>query len=135
MAETKLHHQPLMSDAKDHFGLLSDPFLLIVFSMVADDGIRMLDPSTSRTLRIYPLETITRWDLKEMGGNDTIGRSRGKTDAGKSSEQQTEKKKGFGKWINLMKPGNEEKDHWNWTSPIDKLDYYHDNPEMKDFLT
>ncbi|KAK1302645.1 hypothetical protein QJS10_CPB12g00957 [Acorus calamus] len=91
MAETKLHHQPLMSDAKDHFGLLSDPFL-IVFSMVADGESLM--------------------QLKEMGGNDTIGRSRGKTDAGKSSEQQTEKKKGFGKWINLMKPGNEEKDHW-----------------------
>ncbi|KAK1285910.1 hypothetical protein QJS10_CPB20g00621 [Acorus calamus] len=93
MAETKLHHQPLMSDAKDHFGLLSDPFLLTVFSMVADDKSLM--------------------HLKEMGGNDTIGRSRGTTNAGKSSEQQTEKKKGFGKWINLMKPDNEEKDHWS----------------------
>lgn len=27
------------------------------------DGIRMLDPSTSRTLRIYPLDTITRCDV------------------------------------------------------------------------
>lgn len=27
------------------------------------DGIRMLDPNTSRTLRIYPLETVTRWDV------------------------------------------------------------------------
>jgi len=27
------------------------------------DGVRMLDPSTSRTLRIYPLETITRWEV------------------------------------------------------------------------
>lgn len=27
------------------------------------DGIRMLDPSTSRTLRIYPLETITRCEV------------------------------------------------------------------------
>jgi hypothetical protein len=27
------------------------------------DGIRMLDPDTSRTLRIYPLETVTRWDV------------------------------------------------------------------------
>lgn len=28
------------------------------------------------------------------------------------SEQSAEKKKGFPEWINLMKPGNEEKDHW-----------------------
>jgi hypothetical protein len=27
------------------------------------DGVRMLDPSTSRTLRIYPLETIARWEV------------------------------------------------------------------------
>lgn len=27
------------------------------------DGIRMLDPSTSRTLRIYPLDTITRCEV------------------------------------------------------------------------
>lgn len=27
------------------------------------DGIRMLDPSTSRTLRIYPLETVTRCEV------------------------------------------------------------------------
>jgi len=27
------------------------------------DGIRMLDPNTSRTLRIYPLENITRCDV------------------------------------------------------------------------
>ncbi|KAK1276371.1 hypothetical protein QJS04_geneDACA016770 [Acorus gramineus] len=91
-AETKLHHHPLMLDVKDHFGLLSDPFLLTVFSMVVDCKSLM--------------------HLKEMGGNDIIGRSRGTTDAGKSFEQQTEKKKGFGDWINLMKPGNEEKDHW-----------------------
>ncbi|KAK1269322.1 hypothetical protein QJS04_geneDACA008237 [Acorus gramineus] len=35
-AETKLHHHPSMPDANDHFGLLSDPFLLTVFNMVAD---------------------------------------------------------------------------------------------------
>lgn len=28
------------------------------------------------------------------------------------SQQSAEKKKGFPDWINLMKPGNEEKDHW-----------------------
>ncbi|GJT75969.1 peroxisomal membrane protein 11D-like protein [Tanacetum coccineum] len=27
------------------------------------DGIRMLDPSTSRTLRIYPLDTVTRCEV------------------------------------------------------------------------
>lgn len=27
------------------------------------DGIRMLDPATSRTLRIYPLETVTRCEV------------------------------------------------------------------------
>jgi hypothetical protein len=29
------------------------------------DGVRMVDPSTSRTLRIYPLETIQRWEVNE----------------------------------------------------------------------
>ncbi|XP_021756596.1 protein FREE1-like [Chenopodium quinoa] len=33
-----------------------------VLCMVGLDGIRMLDPNTSRTLRIYPLETVTRCD-------------------------------------------------------------------------
>lgn len=27
------------------------------------DGIRMLDPGNYRTLRIYPLETVTRWEV------------------------------------------------------------------------
>lgn len=35
-------------------------FLLLQIGL---DGIRMLDPSTSRTLRIYPLDTLTRWDV------------------------------------------------------------------------
>jgi hypothetical protein len=30
------------------------------------DGIRMLDPNTSRTLRIYPLETVTRCDVSNF---------------------------------------------------------------------
>uniref|UniRef100_N1QT30 Lateral signaling target 2-like protein n=2 Tax=Aegilops tauschii TaxID=37682 RepID=N1QT30_AEGTA len=34
-----------------------------VLCQVGLDGIRMLDPNTSRTLRIYPLETVTRWDV------------------------------------------------------------------------
>ncbi|XP_034931563.1 protein FREE1 isoform X1 [Populus alba] len=114
------------------------------------DGIRMLDPNTSRTLRIYPLENITRCDkidsstfafwskssvdfeprrirlqsnsyttntlldtvtaatvqLKEMGGGVRP------SDTSKTTEQSTEKKKGFGDLMNLIKPGSEEKEHW-----------------------
>lgn len=121
-----------------------------VLCQIGLDGIRMLDPSTSRTLRIYPLDTITRcevidsstftfWSkssvdidarrirlqsnsyttntlldtvtaatvqLKEMGG-----RSR-PADPVKVTEQPTEKKKGLGDWMNIIKPVNEEKDHW-----------------------
>nr|XP_048331699.1 protein FREE1-like isoform X2 [Ziziphus jujuba var. spinosa] len=121
-----------------------------VLCQIGLDGIRMLDPSTSRTLRIYPLETITRCEVtesstlsfwskssvdfeprrirlqsnsyttntlldiitaatvqwKEMGG-----RSR-PTESLKTTEQPMEKKKGFTDWMNLVKPGNEEKDHW-----------------------
>eukprot|EP00262_Sarcandra_glabra_P013964 TRINITY_DN397_c0_g1_i2.p1 TRINITY_DN397_c0_g1~~TRINITY_DN397_c0_g1_i2.p1 ORF type:complete len:565 (-),score=79.84 TRINITY_DN397_c0_g1_i2:296-1990(-) len=128
-----------------------------VLCQIGLDGIHMLDPSTNRTLRIYPLGTVTRWEvmestiytfwakssvdieprrirlksnsyttnsildtmtaaavqLKEMGGKDSFsGRSRGNLDAGNQSEQATEKKKGFVDWMNLIKPGNEEKDHW-----------------------
>ncbi|KAL5197024.1 hypothetical protein ABZP36_000536 [Zizania latifolia] len=32
-----------------------------VLCQIGLDGIRMLDPSTSRTQRIYPLDTLTRW--------------------------------------------------------------------------
>ncbi|PIA27853.1 hypothetical protein AQUCO_07500040v1 [Aquilegia coerulea] len=123
-----------------------------VLCQIGLDGIRMLDPTTSRTLRIYPLETITRsevldssifafWSkstvdieprrirlksssyttntildtvtaatIQEIGGKDSF-RSR-QSDPGKQSEQPTEKKKGFTDWVNLIKPGNEEKDHW-----------------------
>ncbi|KAK3423749.1 hypothetical protein EUGRSUZ_H00950 [Eucalyptus grandis] len=122
-----------------------------VLCQIGLDGIRMLDPSTSRTLRIYPLETITRcevtdssifsfWSkssvdieprrirlqsnryttntlldtvtaatvqLKEMGGRTRP------SDPVKTSEQPAERKKGIADWMNLMKPGNEEKDHWH----------------------
>lgn len=30
----------------------------------------------------------------------------------KTTEQPAEKKRGFADWMNLMKPGMEEKDHW-----------------------
>ncbi|KAL2575070.1 hypothetical protein AAZV13_17G225850 [Glycine max] len=99
----------------------------------------MLDPNTSRTLRIYPLENITRCDssvdvepgrirllsnryttntlldtvnaatiqFKEMGG------SRRPSESLRTNEQPTEKKRGFGDWMNLIKPADEEKDHWH----------------------
>ncbi|XP_078161002.1 protein FREE1-like [Carex rostrata] len=34
-----------------------------VLCQVGLDGIKMLDPSTSRLLRIYPLESLTRWEV------------------------------------------------------------------------
>ncbi|KOM51674.1 hypothetical protein LR48_Vigan09g033300 [Vigna angularis] len=121
-----------------------------VLCQIGLDGIRMLDPNTSRTLRIYPLENITRCDrvdsstfafwskspvdieprrirlqsnsyttntlldtvtaatiqFKEMGG------SRRPSEPVKTNEQTQERKKGFGDWMNLIKPANEEKDHW-----------------------
>ncbi|PKA66369.1 1-phosphatidylinositol-3-phosphate 5-kinase FAB1B [Apostasia shenzhenica] len=126
-----------------------------VLCQIGLDGIRMLDPSNYRTLRIYPLESVTRWEvldssifcfwskssvdvepkrirlksnnyttntildtvtaasvqLKEMGSNSVV-QNKGSGNAGKPSEQPNEKKKGFADWMNLMKPGNEEKEHW-----------------------
>ncbi|CAK8569119.1 unnamed protein product [Lathyrus sativus] len=121
-----------------------------VLCQVGLDGLRMLDPNTSRTLRIYPLENITKCDrvdstifafwskspvdieprrirlqsnsyttntlldtvtaatiqFKEMGGN------RRPAESLKTNEQSTERKKGLGDWMNMIKPANEEKDHW-----------------------
>ncbi|XP_020581725.1 protein FREE1-like isoform X2 [Phalaenopsis equestris] len=118
-----------------------------ILCQVGLDGIHMLDPSSNRTLRIYPLENLTRWEimdssifvfwakssvdpesrrvrlqsnsytsntmldsvtaaiaqLKEMGGT---------SESSKQTEQLTEKKRGFGDWMNLIKPHYEEKDHW-----------------------
>lgn len=34
-----------------------------VLCQIGLDGIRMLDPSSNRTLRIYPLESVTRWEV------------------------------------------------------------------------
>lgn len=44
--------------------------------------------------------------LKEIGGRSKP------SDSLKSTEQPAEKKKGLADWMNLMKPGSEEKDHW-----------------------
>ncbi|XP_074586853.1 protein FREE1-like [Curcuma longa] len=127
-----------------------------VLCQVGLDGIRMLDPSTNRTLRIYPLESVTNWEvsnsstfifwskssvdidpkrimlqsnsyttntildtvtaatvqLKEMGGHDSLIRAKAIDDADKFSDQSAERKKGLVDWMNLIKPTNEEKDHW-----------------------
>ncbi|KAG6506279.1 hypothetical protein ZIOFF_031601 [Zingiber officinale] len=127
-----------------------------VLCQIGLDGIRMLDPSTNRTLRIYPLETVSRcevldsttfvfWSkssvdidprrirlqstsyttstildtltaatvqLKEMGGSDSLIRAKSTADADKVSDQSAERKKGLVDWMNLIKPANEEKDHW-----------------------
>ncbi|XAR73748.1 hypothetical protein NMG60_11007820 [Bertholletia excelsa] len=121
-----------------------------VLCQVGLDGIRLLDPSTSRMLRVYPLETLTRWEvldsyifafwakssvdveprrirlksnsytsnnildtvtaatfqIKEIGGRNKP------SDPPRVSEQSSDKKKGIGDWMNLMKPRYEEKDHW-----------------------
>ncbi|KAG4944760.1 hypothetical protein JHK85_049406 [Glycine max] len=45
--------------------------------------------------------------FKEMGG------SRRPSESLRTNEQPTEKKRGFGDWMNLIKPADEEKDHWH----------------------
>lgn len=51
------------------------------------------------------------------------GRSR-PTESLKTTEQPMEKKKGFTDWMNLVKPGNEEKDHWVISFLEEKCLYY-----------
>ncbi|CAK9156975.1 unnamed protein product [Ilex paraguariensis] len=123
---------------------------LDVLCQVGLDGIRILDPATSRTLKIYTLETVTRWEVLDsyifafwakssmdfeprrvrLKSNSyttnnildavtaasiqfkEIGGSGKPSDSLKVSEPPSEKKKGFADWMNLMKPGDEEKDHW-----------------------
>ncbi|GAB4852560.1 Protein free1 [Ancistrocladus abbreviatus] len=41
------------------------------------------------------------------------GRSSRPADSLKVPERAAEKKKGLGDWMNLLKPANEEKDHWH----------------------
>lgn len=41
-----------------------------------------------------------------------MGGSRRPAESLKTIEQPTEKKKGLADWMNLIKPPNEEKDHW-----------------------
>ena len=55
---------------------------------------------------IHDFLLFVKMQIKEMGG-----RSR-PADSFKANEQPMDKKKGFGEWMNIIKPGNEEKDHW-----------------------
>lgn len=121
-----------------------------VLCQIGLDGIRMLDPTSNRTLRIYPLDNVTRCDVTESSTftfwakssvdieprrirlqsnsytTNTLldivtaatvqfkeigGRIR-PSDSFKMAEQPMEKKKGLTDWMNILKPANEEKDHW-----------------------
>ncbi|CAH1419559.1 unnamed protein product [Lactuca virosa] len=114
-----------------------------VLCQIGLDGIRMLDPATNRTLKLYSLESVTRWEV--MDSNIFAFWTKSSIDVDERrvrlksnsytttnildmvaaasiqlkemeevsiSEQPTEKKKVFPDWKNLIKPGNEEKDHW-----------------------
>ncbi|CAA0836784.1 RING/FYVE/PHD zinc finger superfamily protein [Striga hermonthica] len=121
-----------------------------VLCQIGLDGICILDPATSRTLKIYPLESVTRWEVLDsyifafwaktsvdleprrirLKSNSyttnnildlvtaasiqskEIGSSHNSRDLVKGTEQSAEKKKGFIDWKNIIKPANEEKDHW-----------------------
>lgn len=47
-----------------------------------------------------------------MGGQDGLIRAKAIADADKFSDQSAERKKGLVDWMILIKPINEEKDHW-----------------------
>ena len=47
-----------------------------------------------------------------MGGNGSLTRGEEAADASKVSDQSAERKKSLVNWMNLIKPANEEKDHW-----------------------
>ena len=49
---------------------------------------------------------LIKKQLKEIGGRSKP------SDSLKPTEQPAEKKKGLADWMNVIKPGNEEKDHW-----------------------
>lgn len=121
-----------------------------VLCQIGLDGIRFLDPATNRTLKIYPLDTVARWEVLDsyifafwaktsvdpeprrirLKSNsyttnnilDTvtaasiqskeIGSSSNPSDLVKGPEQSADKKNIFMDWKNLIKPINEEKEHW-----------------------
>lgn len=52
--------------------------------------------------------------LKEMGGSTRPAESL-------KTELSAERKKGLTDWMNIIKPGNEEKDHWVILLPLSIL--------------
>ncbi|CAH9088337.1 unnamed protein product [Cuscuta epithymum] len=119
-----------------------------VLCQIGLDGIQILEPASSRSLKIYSLENMERWEVldsyifafwakssldveprrirlksnsyttnnildavtaasiqvKEMAETSDLIKG--------GSEQLAEKKKGLADWMRLVKPPNEEKDHW-----------------------
>ncbi|KAI3711222.1 hypothetical protein L2E82_41148 [Cichorium intybus] len=65
-----------------------------------------LQSNSYTTYTLLDTVTAATIQVKEMGG-----RSR-PADTVKVTEQSNEKKKGLGDWMNIIKPPNEEKDHW-----------------------
>ncbi|KAJ1424163.1 Zinc finger, FYVE/PHD-type [Sesbania bispinosa] len=49
-----------------------------------------------------------------------MGGSKRPAESLRTNEQPTEKKKGFVDWMNLIKPANEEKDHWVLDEAVSK---------------
>jgi hypothetical protein len=66
-----------------------------------------LQSNSYTTNTILDTVTAATVQLKEMGG-----RSRPESSKVTEQQQSAEKKKGLGDWMNLIKPVNEEKDHW-----------------------
>ncbi|XP_017237574.1 protein FREE1 isoform X2 [Daucus carota subsp. sativus] len=119
-----------------------------VLCQIGLDGIRILDSATNRILKIYQLETLTRWEVLDsyifafwvqssidneprrirIKSNsyttsnllDTVAAAsiqlKEMAESNKPStsikESDSDKKKGLADWMNLVKPGSEEKDHW-----------------------
>lgn len=53
-----------------------------------------------------------------MDGKDSLVRGKVAVDTGNVPDQSGEKKKGLVDWMNLIKPANEEKDHWVSLNPF-----------------
>ncbi|KAI3451398.1 hypothetical protein Pfo_008063 [Paulownia fortunei] len=90
-----------------------------VLCQIGLDGIRILDPATSRTLKIYPLETVTRWEVLDsyifaFWAKTTVDPEPRRIRL-KSSSYTTNNildTVTAASIQNLIKPVNEEKDHW-----------------------
>ncbi|XP_019177440.1 PREDICTED: protein FREE1-like [Ipomoea nil] len=148
------HEDPKGGVLKFRVKLLSEGYGqtdMDVLCQIGLDGIRILEPATSRTLKIYPLDDVARWEVLDSyifafwtkSSVDTepkrirlksnsyttnnildavtaasiqvkeMGETNRPSDLTRSgSEQLADRKKGFTDWMKIMKPQNEEKDHW-----------------------